>query len=104
MRFSLFKPPQAKTEPRPVLFRLSGLTHGEENFTVKAGAQRLAARLDLIVAALDSSPRGVDLAGESECQSALNIDPLTASNFVPPFFVVTEVVPVVHRRDPRCFV
>ncbi|HJP53617.1 MAG: alpha/beta hydrolase-fold protein [Rhodospirillales bacterium] len=67
MRFSLFKPPQAKTEPRPVLFRLSGLTHGEENFTVKAGAQRLAARLDLIVAALDSSPRGVDLAGESEC-------------------------------------
>ncbi len=38
------------------------------------------------------------------CQSALNIDPLTASNFDPPFFVVTEVVPVVHRRDPRCFV
>ncbi len=40
----------------------------------------------------------------SGCQSALNIDPLTASNFDPPFFVVTEVVPVVHRRDPRCFV
>jgi len=39
-----------------------------------------------------------------KCQSALNIDPLTASNFDPPFFVVTEVVPVVHRRDPRCFV
>ncbi len=39
-----------------------------------------------------------------DCQSALNIDPLTASNFDPPFFVVTEVVPVVHRRDPRCFV
>jgi hypothetical protein len=38
------------------------------------------------------------------CQSALNIDPLTASNFDPPFFVVTGVVPVVHRRDPRCFV
>ncbi len=42
--------------------------------------------------------------GGRMCQSALNIDPLTASNFDPPFFVVTEVVPVVHRRDPRCFV
>ncbi len=63
MRFSLFKPPQAETEPRPVLFWLSGLTCSEENFTVKAGAQRLAARLGLIVVAPYTSPRGFDLAG-----------------------------------------
>jgi len=37
------------------------------------------------------------------CQSALNFDPLSASNIDPPFGTV-EVVPVVHRGDPRGFV
>lgn len=66
MRFSLFRPPQSETESRPVLFWLSGLTCNEENFIVKAGAQRLAAELGLIVVAPDTSPRGVDLAGEND--------------------------------------
>jgi len=38
-----------------------------------------------------------------DCQSALNFDPLSASNIDPPFGTV-EVVPVVHRGDPRGFV
>ena len=37
------------------------------------------------------------------CQSALNFDPLSASNIDPSFGTV-EVVPVVHRGDPRGFV
>lgn len=56
MRFSVFTPPQPG--PRPVLFWLSGLTCTEDNFTVKAGAQRIAAELGLIVVAPDTSPRG----------------------------------------------
>jgi len=66
MRFSVFRPPQAETEPVPVLWWLSGLTCTEENFTVKAGAQRYAAELGLMIVAPDTSPRGLDLPGEDE--------------------------------------
>lgn len=38
-----------------------------------------------------------------ECQSALNFDPLSACN-IDPLFGRVEVVPVVHRGDPRGFV
>lgn len=58
MKFSVFKPEQADSEPRPVLFWLSGLTCTEENFTVKAGAQRYAAEHGIVVVAPDTSPRG----------------------------------------------
>ncbi len=66
MRFSVYRPVEAETEPRPVLFWLSGLTCTEENFTVKAGAQRYAAEHGLIIVAPDTSPRGVDLPGEDD--------------------------------------
>jgi S-formylglutathione hydrolase len=58
MNFSVFVPPQAKDGPVPVLYYLSGLTCTEENFTVKAGAQRYAAELGLMLVAPDTSPRG----------------------------------------------
>lgn len=58
MRVSVFVPPQAKDGPCPALVWLSGLTCTEENFTVKAGAQRIAAELGLIIIAPDTSPRG----------------------------------------------
>lgn len=58
MRFSVFVPPQAEHGPVPVLWFLSGLTCTEENFTVKAGAQRVAAELGLMLVAPDTSPRG----------------------------------------------
>jgi S-formylglutathione hydrolase len=59
MRFSAFLPPQALGGSRvPVVWWLSGLTCTEENFTVKAGAQRVAAELGLLVIAPDTSPRG----------------------------------------------
>ncbi len=43
--------------PAPVVWYLSGLTCTEENFTVKAGAQRIAAELGLLLIAPDTSPR-----------------------------------------------
>lgn len=66
MRFSVFTPPAATTEPRPVVFWLSGLTCTEDNFTVKAGAQRVAAELGLVVVAPDTSPRGDDVPDDAD--------------------------------------
>lgn len=56
MRFAAFVPPGKG--PFPALFWLSGLTCTEENFTVKAGAQRVAAELGIAIIAPDTSPRG----------------------------------------------
>jgi S-formylglutathione hydrolase len=58
MRLAAFVPPQAERGKVPVVWFLSGLTCTEENFTVKAGAQRIAADLGLILIAPDTSPRG----------------------------------------------
>jgi len=62
MRLSIFLPPAAEEGPVPVVYYLSGLTCTEENFTVKAGAQRIAAETGLIVVAPDTSPRGEGVA------------------------------------------
>ena len=66
MRFSVFAPPQARSGPVPVLYYLAGLTCTEETFMIKAGAQRVAAELGLMLVAPDTSPRGLNLPGESE--------------------------------------
>ncbi|MGH7101302.1 MAG: S-formylglutathione hydrolase [Acetobacteraceae bacterium] len=66
MRFSAFVPGAAERGPAPVVWFLSGLTCTEENFTVKAGAQRVSAELGLIVIAPDTSPRGEDVPDDPE--------------------------------------
>jgi S-formylglutathione hydrolase len=66
MKLSVFTPPQAEQGPVPVLWFLSGLTCTEENFTVKAGAQRIAAELGLMLIAPDTSPRGDDVPDDPE--------------------------------------
>lgn len=66
MRFSVFIPSQATLGPVPVLYYLSGLTCTEENFTVKAGAQRYAAERGLMLVAPDTSPRNLNLPGEND--------------------------------------
>ena len=62
MRFSVFTPPQAKHGKVPVLFFLAGLTCNEETFMIKAGAQRVASELGIMLVAPDTSPRntGID--------------------------------------------
>ncbi len=57
MRFSIFVPPQARERPAPVLYYLAGLTCTEETFMIKAGAQRVAAELGIVLVAPDTSPR-----------------------------------------------
>lgn len=66
MMFSVFVPPQAKDGPVPVLTFLAGLTCTDETFMIKAGAQRLAAELGLLLVAPDTSPRGKDVPDDPE--------------------------------------
>ncbi len=67
MKFSVFLPPKAvEGEKVPALLYLAGLTCTEETFMTKAGAQRLAAALNVALVTCDTSPRGAGLAGEAE--------------------------------------
>jgi S-formylglutathione hydrolase len=66
MKFSVFQPPQAKSGKAPVLYYLAGLTCTEETFAIKAGAQRIAAQLGLMLIAPDTSPRGANIPGEAD--------------------------------------
>lgn len=59
MRFSIYLPQGMQAQSRlPVLYWLSGLTCTDENFSTKAGAQRVAAELGIILVIPDTSPRG----------------------------------------------
>jgi S-formylglutathione hydrolase len=66
MKFSVFQPPQATSAKVPVLYYLAGLTCNEETFAIKAGAQRIASELGLMLVAPDTSPRGANVLGETE--------------------------------------
>lgn len=66
MIFAIYLPPQAQNTSVPVLYWLSGLTCTDENFTQKAGAQRLAAELGMAIVCPDTSPRGTDHPGEHD--------------------------------------
>jgi len=67
MQFSVYLPPQAEQGASlPVLYWLSGLTCTDENFMHKAGAQRMAAELGLVIVAPDTSPRGPEVADDAE--------------------------------------
>ena len=64
MRFAVYVPPQARERRVPVLYYLAGLTCTEETFMIKAGAQRLAAELGIMLVAPDTSPREPRLPGD----------------------------------------
>jgi S-formylglutathione hydrolase len=66
MRFGIYLPPQAERAKVPALYYLAGLTCTEETFMIKAGAQRLAAEHGLALVACDTSPRGLNLPGDSD--------------------------------------
>lgn len=63
MKFAVYLPPAAEKGPVPVLWYLAGLTCTAETFTIKAGAQRLAAELGLALVMPDTSPRDTGIAG-----------------------------------------
>ena len=62
MKFGVFTPPG--DGPFPVLWCLAGLTCSEETFAIKAGVQRLAAELGLMLVTPDTSPRGEGVADD----------------------------------------
>jgi S-formylglutathione hydrolase len=64
MNFSVYVPSQGNAASLPVLYFLSGLTCTEENFMMKAGAQRYAAQQGIILVAPDTSPRNTGIGGE----------------------------------------
>jgi S-formylglutathione hydrolase len=64
MKFSVFVPPQADHRRVPVLYYLAGLTCTEETFAMKAGAQRIAAELGIMLVAPDTSPRKARIPGD----------------------------------------
>ena len=66
MHFSIYLPPQVSEGPVPVLYWLSGLTGTDENFVIKAGAQRVASELGLAIVMADTSPRGEDVPDDPE--------------------------------------
>lgn len=63
MKFGVFRPPLLNDAKAPVLYYLAGLTCNEETFAIKAGAQRLAAELGLILVTPDTSPRDTGIVG-----------------------------------------
>jgi len=65
MRFAVYRPPQARSANVPVLYYLAGLTCSEETFVIKAGAQRIAAELGLMLVAPDTSPRNTGIPDEA---------------------------------------
>jgi len=66
MTFSVFLPPQAESSSVPALYYLSGLTCTDDNVRSKAGAQRYAAEAGIALVMPDTSPRGDDVADESD--------------------------------------
>ncbi|TCV97110.1 S-formylglutathione hydrolase [Luteibacter rhizovicinus] len=63
MRFAVFVPPAAAQGRVPVVYCLAGLTCTHETFTIKAGAQRVAAELGIALVMPDTSPRDTGYEG-----------------------------------------
>jgi S-formylglutathione hydrolase len=66
MRFAVYVPPHAVGAKLPAVLALAGLTCTEETFAIKAGAQRVASELGLILVMPDTSPREPVLPGDRE--------------------------------------
>ncbi|MCG8708956.1 S-formylglutathione hydrolase [Brenneria sp. 4F2] len=66
MTFSIYIPPTSNDTSPPVIYWLSGLTCNDENFTVKSGAQRVAAELGIVLVMPDTSPRGEKVADDAD--------------------------------------
>jgi len=108
MRFSVYQPPQATCGKVPVLYFLAGLTCTEETFMIKAGAQRVAAELGLMLVAPDTSPRdtGIDGAtGDWEFGEGAGFyldatEPAFAKHFRMETYVVEELPAIIAANFP----
>lgn len=66
MQFSVFLPLRAEKTEVPAVYFLSGLTCTDENFSTKAGAQRVATELGIALIVPDTSPRGDNVADDAD--------------------------------------
>jgi S-formylglutathione hydrolase len=108
MRFAVYQPPQAVKQTCPVLYFLAGLTCSEETATIKAGAQRLAAELGMVLVMPDTSPRdtGIDGAtgdwefGEGAGFYVDATEPPWSSRFRMHSYVVNELPALIASHFP----
>ena len=110
MTFSIFLPPRANGERCPILWWLSGLTCTAENFMAKAGAQRVAAELGLILVVPDTSPRGEGVPDEEAsdlgCGAGFYINATQApwaEHYRMEEYVVEELPGLIASRFPVDF-
>eukprot|EP00960_Hanusia_phi_P026578 746332-Hanusia_phi.AAC.9 len=66
MKFSVINGGCGSNEKLPVIYWLSGLTCTDRNFIEKAGAFRAAVENRVLIVCPDTSPRGVDIQGDSD--------------------------------------
>ncbi len=108
MTFSVYLPAQINDQNKaPVLYWLSGLTCTDENFVQKAGAQRCASELGIIVVAPDTSPRGEEVADDPNgdwdfglgAGFYVNATQLPWSKHYHMFDYVTEELPVIIEQN-----
>ena len=108
MTFAVYAPPQAGRGEVPVLFYLAGLTCTPETFPIKAGAQRVAAELGLMLVAPDTSPRGTGIEGATDDRefgegAGFYVDatqPPWSSRFRMETYVVDELPALIARNFP----
>lgn len=107
MKFGVFVPPQAAHGPVPVLYFLAGLTCNEETFAIKAGAQRVAAELGLMLVTPDTSPRDTgiddaDAAWDFGHGAGFYLD-ATEAPWSRCFRMESWITQELHALIPRCF-
>ncbi|ACK65161.1 S-formylglutathione hydrolase [Rippkaea orientalis PCC 8801] len=106
MNFAVYLPPQAKIKPVPVLYYLSGLTCTEENFTVKAGAERYAAKYGIMLVIPDTSPRNTGIVEEDETWdlgsgAGFYVDAIAdpwKNHYQMYSYIVTELPEIIHHN------
>jgi S-formylglutathione hydrolase len=109
MRFGVFRPPAAERGPVPAVVFLAGLTCTEETFVIKAGAQRVAAELGLMVITPDTSPRGTGIDGATGDWTfgegaGFYLDATEApwsARFQMRRYLVDELLPLITERFPQ---
>ncbi|PHU16726.1 S-formylglutathione hydrolase [Capsicum chinense] len=91
-----------------VLYWLSGLTCTDENFITKSGAQRVAASEGVALIAPDTSPRGLNVEGESDSWDFgvgagfyLNATQEKWKNWKMYDYVVKELPTLLHENFPE---
>lgn len=112
MKFSVYLPPKAlmgkEGEKVPAVLYLAGLTCTEETFMTKAGAQRLAAELNIALIAPDTSPRGANAPGEADSWdfgvgAGFYLDAQQAPwerNWRMESYLIDELIPLLARHLP----